>query len=113
MQDNKSSISVEELRKVVEALKLQRDTINSTYNNSIRKVLESSGDCFAVSGLNNDTIIAAFNDTFTNLNKSFDSLIDVLENNVIKSYSELAAAIRQMFGREFASQLIDLLGIQG
>ena len=107
-----SRISIEELKRVLASLQEQRDIINNTYNNSIKRVLESSADCFTVSGLNNEMIIASFDDTFKNLNNNFNGLINVLENNVIKTYTELAAAIRQMFGEQFASKLIDLLGIK-
>ena len=107
-----SAITLQELQRVLASLKTQRDTINESYKTSIKQVLESSSSCFAVSGLDYSTIIAAFDDTFNGLNKNFDNLINVLENNVIKDYAELTTAIRQMFGESFASRLIELLDIK-
>lgn len=107
-----SRISIDELKRVLASLKEQRDTINSTYNNSIKRVLESSTGCFTVSGLNNEVIITSFDNTFKKLNDNFNGLINVLENNVINTYSELTIAIRQLFGEQFANKLIDLLEIK-
>lgn len=112
MYQDGSRISIEDLKRVLASLKEQRDIMNNTYNNSIKSVLESSTDCFRVSGLNNEMIIGSFDDTFKNLNNNFNGLINVLENNVIKTYSELTIAIRQMFGEQFASRLIELLEIK-
>jgi len=106
-----ATIGIEDLKRVLASLKEQRDTIDSTYK-KIKQVLEASTSCFAVAGLDYSTIISIFDDTFTKINNRFNNLIDVLENNVISTYTELAAAIRQQFGSEFAQKLIDILGIQ-
>ncbi len=102
-------ISTEELKTVLNSLKSQRDIIINEYRNSIKNVLNSSSSCFRVSGINIDTIISIFDDTFNNLDRCFEILIDALENNVIKNYSELAIAIRKMFDDNFASKIMSLL----
>lgn len=106
-----SAITIEELNKVLTSLKKQREIISNEYKNNIRKVLETSGSCISVSGLDMTSVNSAFDSTFTTLDRNFDMLISVLENNVIKNYSELAEAIRRLFGPQFASQISDLLGI--
>ena len=93
-----TAISTEELKVVLNSLKTQRETIQTTYNSMIKKVLESSSSCFSVSGLDYTEIISA-------------SLINLLENGVIQRYSELAMALRKMFGVDFASQLSQLMGL--
>ena len=106
-----TAISTEELKVVLNSLKTQRETIQTTYNSMIKKVLESSSSCFSVSGLDYTEIISAFDTTFKNLDNHFDSLINLLENGVIQRYSELAMALRKMFGVDFASQLSQLMGL--
>ena len=106
-----NAISLQELNSVVTALTNQRDSINSTYNNIIKKVLESSSSCFSVAGLDYSLVSTVFEDTFKTLNNNFTNLIDVLQNNVIRNYSELTTAIRTMFGPKFAQRLSELIGI--
>ena len=110
---NGNAITTAELKRVLSSLKTQRDSIYNEYKNNIKRVLNSSSECFKVAGLNYSNIIETFDDTFQTLDKNFENLIDALENNVIKNYSELVIAIRQMFGKNFADKLTDLLGISG
>ncbi|MBP5678234.1 MAG: hypothetical protein J6X28_00200 [Bacilli bacterium] len=105
------AITLAELQNVLASLKTQRDTMNTTYKTSIKQVLDSSTECFSVAGLDYSTIMAAFNDTFNTLDKNYDGLINVLENSVIKDYSELTTAIRKMFGDNFGARLSELLGV--
>ena len=108
---NGNAITTAELKKVLSSLKTQRELMNNEYKNNIKRVLDSSSQCFQVAGLNYTSIIETFDDTFGTLDKNFENLINALENNVIKNYSELVAAIRQMFGKSFADKLTNLLGI--
>ena len=107
-----AAITTEELKSVLSSLKTQKETISNTYNNMIVKVLDNSASCFSVSGLDYSKISEAYKETFTKLDQNFEKLIDLLENHVIKKYSELAAALRQMFDVEFASKMEELLGIK-
>ena len=104
-------ITTSELKEVLNSLKTQRETIKTTYDTMVKKVLESSSSCFSVSGLDYSLIISNFDSTFETIDNNFNSLIDVLENGVIKTYSELAIAIRQMFSEEFATKMSELIGI--
>ena len=106
-----SAITIEELNKVLTSLKQQKEIISNEYKNNISKVLENSSSCISVSGLDMSSVTSAFQSTFNTLDRNFDTLINVLENNVIKNYTELAEAIRKLFGAQFASQISDLLGI--
>ncbi|MBQ6497493.1 MAG: hypothetical protein IJI58_02125 [Bacilli bacterium] len=106
-----NAITTAELKTVLTSLKNQREAISNEYNNNIRRVLDSSSSCFSVAGLDYNTIIDTFDDTFSTMDKNFENLIYVLENNIIKNYTELVAAIRQMFGKSFADKLTNLLGI--
>ncbi len=107
-----TAITIDELKNVLTSLKEQRDTINSTYNSMVRGVLESSSSCFSVSGLSYDNIISSFDKTFKELNSNFNTLIDVLDKNVIQNYSELAIAIKKMFGTDFAKKMSELLDLR-
>lgn len=108
---NGSAITTQELRRVVNSLRTQQETIRNEYQNKIKGVLDSSSSCFTVAGLNYSTIIDTFDGTFETLDKNFENLIYILENKVIKNYAELIEAIRQMFGKTFADKLTQLLGI--
>ena len=105
------TITTAELKRVVSSLKSERDLIQNTYKSQIKSVLESSETCFKVAGLDYTSIINTFDSTFSMLYNRFNSLIEVLENNVIRNYDELSSALIQMFGQNFASQLSSLLGI--
>ena len=108
---DKTAISAAELKSVLSSLKTQREAISNEYNNNIKRVLESSSSCFSVAGLDYSKIIETFDDTFGTMDKNFESLIYVLENDVIKNYSELIEAIKQLFTKNFADKLINLLGL--
>lgn len=109
---NGSAITTQELKAVLNSLKTQQENIRNEYKNRIKSVLDSSSSCFSVAGLNYSTIIETFDDTFETLDKNFENLIYILENKVIKNYTELVAAIRQMFGKSFADKLVQLLGMK-
>ena len=40
-----------------------------------------------------------------------NGLVGVLENDVIKNYSEVAVSLKQMFGSSFATKLSELLNL--
>ena len=109
--NNGTAITVAELRGVVSSLKEQRESIQKTYNSMIKEVIESSSSCFSVSGLDYNSILSSFDSTFKTLDSNFEALIDILENKVIKSYSELTVAIKQMFGTDFANKMSQLIGL--
>ena len=104
-------ISTDELNSVLNSLKKQKELIHDEYQKSIKTVLESSQQCFQVSGVNYSSLISIFDSTFNSLDSNFEALINVLQNNVIKNYSELAVAIKKMFDDNFADKLMSLLGI--
>ncbi len=102
-------VSIEDLQNVLASLKKQKEVINGEYNGPIKSVLESSASCLSVAGLDITTISNTFNKVFGDIDTNLDALIDVLENKVIKSYSELAEAIRKMFNDEFRTKMEELL----
>jgi hypothetical protein len=108
---NVSRIRFDEVGKILESLKQQKETINKVYNTKIIKVLESSQQCFQVANLNYAEINETIAKTFNSLDKKYYNLIDVLENNVLRGYTEVVLAIQQMFNSEFASQMSELLGV--
>ena len=109
--DNKTEITIVELKSVLNSLKNQQETMNSTYNTLIKPVLDSSSQCFQVAGLDYSEIQTIFSKTFSSVDNKFYNLINVLENDVIGKYSELALALKKLFGNDFATQLNDLIGI--
>lgn len=109
---NGAVITLAELNQVLSSLKNQRESIRSTYNSMVKEVLESSSYCFSVSGLDYNSILSSFDSTFKQLDSNFEALIDVLENGVIRTYSELAIAIRQMFSVDFANRMSQLIGLK-
>ena len=111
MKSSGAAISIDELNGVLSSLKTQREIISETYNSMVKKVLENSSSCFAISGLDFTTIQSTFDSTFKAIDANFDSLITVLESDVIKNYLELISTIRRMFGQEFASKMSELLGV--
>ena len=86
---NGAVITLAELNQVLSSLKNQRESIRSTYNSMVKEVLESSSYCFSVSGLDYNSILSSFDSTFKQLDSNFEALIDVLEDGVIRTYSEL------------------------
>ena len=107
-----SAITIEELKKVLQSLKEQKDIINKTYNERIVTVINNSASCLSVAGLDYSKIEASYKDTFTKINNNFENLINLLENDVIKNYSELAMAIKQMFNVDFANKMESLLNLK-
>lgn len=106
---NVSTITFDDVNQVLQTLKKQKDVLNSAYTKQIASVLESSQACFSVAGLDYSQISDAFNKTFTNLDSNFYSLVDVLENDVLKKYSSLVLAVKEMFNSKFASEMSALL----
>ena len=105
------AISIDELKSISKSLQSQKDTIYGTYTSKVVPVLESTRACFKISGLDFSNIESAFKNTFTTLNTNFESLINVLNNNIIAGYSDVSVSIRQMFNQDFASRLNELLNI--
>lgn len=102
-------ISTAELQTVLASLKSQKEIIEDTWKNIVFPVLESSSSCFSVAGLNYENIQSELGHIFSQTCLRLDSLIFVLENDVIKNYSEVAYSIRQIFNADFAAQMADLL----
>ena len=107
-----TSITLEEIKAVLASLKQQRDTIKDCYNSDIKKVLESSDACLKVSGLDTSAINSSISTTFNKVIEYLNGLINVLENDVIKNYSDVSTSLRQMFGSDFATKLSELLDIK-
>ncbi len=107
-----STVTIDELKRVLESLKTQRETINSVYNDKIQSVINNSASCFGIAGLDCTKIEESYRDTFATINTNFEKLIDILENDVIKNYSELSLAIKQMFNIDFANQMETLLNLK-
>ena len=112
MNDNSIKISTEDLKAVSASLKSQRDTLTGIYKSEILPTMNKSASCFAVAGLNTSDISEAFKKTFNNIETNLNALIDLLDNNIIKSYSELSYAIQRMFTDDFANQLSELIGLR-
>lgn len=83
--------------------------IYNTYKSKVSNALQSSDDCFYVSGLNTDAILNNFNDIYTSLNKQITELCDLLDNKIIPQYNELNYIVTRMFNNDFANQLESLL----
>ena len=111
MINDRTSITLAEIKTVLNSLKQQRDIINKSYSSDIKKVLESSNVCFQVAGLDTTEINQTIESTFKSINKNMNGLIDVLENDVIKNYTEVTAAVKQMFGSSFAAKISELLNL--
>ena len=112
MANNKAYISLGELKSIAKSLETERQQINSTYKSKIIPVLESSKKCFFVAGLDTQEIIENFNSIFNDTDTRLTNLINVLNNNVIAEYSEIAQAITKMFNSDFASKLRSLLNLK-
>lgn len=111
MANDQTSITLEEIKTVLNTLKQQRDIINNSYNQDIKKVLESSNSCLQVAGLDTSQINQTIGDTFKSINENMNGLVGVLENDVIKNYAEVATTLKQMFGSNFAAKLSELLNL--
>ena len=112
MASNKTYVSISELKAIAKSLDNQRDQIYTTYKNKVVPVLESSEKCFYIAGLNTKEIITNFNSIFNNVNTRLTNLVNVLNNDVIAQYNEIASAISQMFNRDFSSRLRELLDLK-
>ena len=104
-------VSLTQLKEISTSLDSEKQEIMNTYKNQILPVLNSSEKCFHVAGLNTNEIISSFDTIFKNVDGRISALTDALNNNVIKQYSEISAAISQMFNNNFASELKSLLSI--
>ena len=106
-------VSLDELKQIANSLESQREQIYNTYNNKVKVVLQNTDKCFKVAGLKTADILNSFNTTFKNINDGLSGLVNVLNNNVIPQYNEIAIAIQEMFNRDFASQMTELLSLDG
>ncbi len=106
-------VSLDELKQIANSLESQREQIYNTYNNKVKVVLQNTDKCFKVAGLKTADILNSFNTTFKSINDGLSGLVNVLNNNVIPQYNEIAIAIQQMFNRDFASQMTELLSLNG
>ena len=112
MASTKSYISLDSLKEISSSLQSQKDQISQSFNGEILPAIKASADCFKVSGLNMNEIITSFSSTFNNVNSSINDLVNILNNTVIKNYSDTAYAIRQNFNVTFANRLREILNLQ-
>ncbi len=108
---DRSMVTIEELRRVLSSLETQKDIIHDTYYNKIKAALESSKDCFRISGLDFATIEQTYDNNFRKIDLEMQKLIAQL-NTAISKYSELTVVIKQLFNKDFASQLSQLLDLK-
>ena len=94
--NSRTAISLAELKAVASSLQSQKDTMYSLYKNNIVSILESTRN--------------SFKSTYTELNRRYEELINVLNNDIIAGYTELTSAIVQLFNKDFASKFNQLLG---
>ncbi len=113
MDNSKIMVSIEELKSVLASLKKQKENLSSVYKGSISSVLESSNSCLAVANLDTSAIKSTFDSVFNDIDTNMDALINVLENKVIRNYSELAEAIRTMFNNDFMTKMNELIAGAG
>ena len=104
-------ISLDALKGIASSLQSQKDQISQSFNGDILPAIKASADCFKVSGLNLNEIVSSFSTTFNNVNSNLNDLINILNNTVIKNYSDTADAIRQNFNVTFANQLRSILNL--
>lgn len=98
-----------DLKELSNKLKEKNDAIYQLYSKNIKEVLESSRQCFYVSGLDSDKIISSFNDIYGGLNNQISELVNLLDQEIIPRYDELKLAISKMFNDNFSSQMEALL----
>ena len=108
--NSRTAISLAELKAVASSLQSQKDTMYSLYKNNIVSILESTRSCFKVAGVDYSAIENSFKSTYTELNRRYEELINVLNNDIIAGYTELTSAIVQLFNKDFASKFNQLLG---
>ncbi len=106
-----SAISLDQLKTVANSLEEQRQAIYNTYNQKVKKVLTSSQQCFQVAGLDFSQIESSFNTTFNTVNTNLQGLVLLLNNDVIRNYSEVSEALKKLFNTDLAKQLESLLSI--
>ena len=109
MNESGVSIDLAELKSIANSIQTQREEIQKIYSGPIVSVLNASNQCFSISGLNLNKIYDEFNKCFQSIDLHLGNLEEVLNNNVIKNYSEVQTAIKQMFNNEFASKFSSLL----
>ena len=109
--DGKVSVSIDELRMVAQSLRKQNEELQSQYTGTIKSVLDSSAACLNVAGVDISSINSAYSKVFSDINTGMEQLIDVLENSVIKNYSELSEALKKMFNSDFKNKMEELLGV--
>ena len=106
-----SSISIEEVKVVLNNLKAQNELIKNTFKNEIVNVLQLSESCLSVAGLDYSKIYDSLNETFTKVDERFINLINALDGVVIKNYNQTSDTVSKMFNNDFANQLSDLLDV--
>ena len=110
--NNKAYISLESLIEISKSLQSENEEMIRAYRTYILPALRGSEECFQLSNVNISEIQDRFNGAFNKLNINIGNLVDVLNNTVIKQYSETADAIREHFNTTFANKMKEILGVK-
>ena len=102
-------VNANELQNVLASLKKQREVLSNEYKESICDILEESSSCLEIASVDITEINNSFRDVFNDIDTNLEALINVLENKVIKNYTDLSDAIKNSFNNDFKNQLDEIM----
>lgn len=106
---DKIFINSEQLVAIANSIKSKKEQIMSIYNSEVVTALKSSENCLSVAGLDYASIINAFNNIYTEMDKRITNLADALSTKIAPNYDAMAVSIRNAFNSDFASEMQSLV----
>ena len=103
------TIDIDGLKEIANALKTEKENLDSIYKKDITTILNNSYRCFQKQGINYDSFVDSTQKLFQELDSSMTDVIAVLSNNIIPKYEDVFEEITTSFNNDFASKMNSLL----
>ena len=107
--NDKTIISLEDLKYIASNITEKRREIMDTYNSSLKGLLIESDKCLRQAGKSFEEEDMEFKRLFTAFDKSVTELTEVLTNKIIPGYENLSEELRHLFNKQFAGEIARLL----
>ena len=102
-------VNIDNLKKIAFNIDKKKDEIKTLYEMKIKSIVDFSKECIIKNGADYDKINNNFNELFNDLDNRLNILVDLLNNKIIPSYSDLSVNIKEYFNNQFALELENLL----
>ena len=105
-------VNTAELRAIAQRLLVEKDEVESIYNNKVKGIIDASKEAIVVSKLDFDDVSKQFQLAFSNLSNYLQELSNALTTKVISQYENLDSNVTTSFNTDFANEMRDILNKQ-